>query len=309
MRRKNIIIILVLLWCYTVSVWADHIDWTCDPHSYQYDMTVYAGLQVDGTDVQDLSRYTVAAFSGSECRGVMEVKTIDDYSYGYLRIRSNESEGDSIIFRVFDSQTGKIAKCSNMIIFSDLEVFGKPSSPLLIEAFNPYKITFSADGQILDSFFYFNDTITSPEAPEKEGYTFVEWQNVPETMPAHDLEINGLYKVNTYAVVYYVDGEIYRTDSIAYGETIPVAPAPVKEGYKFSGWSDVPVSMPSHDIRIDGRFDKITGITDPMTHEDTLVTVYTINGIRIGRNMPYQEIRQKWPAGLYVVNGKKIVVR
>lgn len=73
-------------------------------------------------------------------------------------------------------------------------------------------------------------------------------------MPSHDIEVTGIYNINKYAVVYYIDGDEYRTDSVAYGETIVLALAPVKEGYVFSGWSDVPETMPPYDIRVDGSF-------------------------------------------------------
>ncbi len=253
MKRKCLTTILGMLFC-TISTFADGINWKCDPYAYQYDMTAYIDLQIDDVEVSDLSRYTIAAFYGDECRGVAEIKTIEDHSYGYLRIRSNEAEGESITFQVFDTQTEKIAKCDNTIDFKAQDAIGKPSSPLVIKAKNQYKVTFIADDNIIESLFYYGDIIGQPDAPIKEGYTFDGWQNVPETMPAYDIEITGSYTVNVYAIKYYVDGEEYHTDSIAYGETITPIAEPLKEGYIFSGWSNIPQTMPAEDVTITGTF-------------------------------------------------------
>ena len=39
-----------------------------------------------------------------------------------------------------------------------------------------------------------------------------------------------------------------------YGSEITAEPSPVKEGYTFSGWSEIPVTMPANDIEITGTF-------------------------------------------------------
>ena len=59
-------------------------------------------------------------------------------------------------------------------------------------------------------------------------------------MPAHDFEVTGTFSANTYTLIYKVDGEVYKTVSIEYGATITPEPAPTKEGYTFSGWSEIP---------------------------------------------------------------------
>ena len=51
-----------------------------------------------------------------------------------------------------------------------------------------------------------------------------------------------------------VDGEILATDSIAYGTAIEALKEPAKEGYTFSGWSEVPETMPAEDVTVSGFF-------------------------------------------------------
>lgn len=55
----------------------------------------------------------------------------------------------------------------------------------------------------------------------------------------------------TYQLIYIVDGEVYKTLELEYGETITPEPNPSeKEGYTFSGWSEIPETMPAHDVTV-----------------------------------------------------------
>ena len=71
---------------------------------------------------------------------------------------------------------------------------------------------------------------------------------------ANDLKVFGNFVVNAYTITYFVDEEIYAVDSVLYGDTITLLKEPIKQGYKFSGWSEVPVVMPAYDIEIYGSF-------------------------------------------------------
>ena len=57
---------------------------------------------------------------------------------------------------------------------------------------NEYTITFDTDGgnTIEPATYKYQDAVTAPEDPEKEGYTFNGWSpELPETMPAKDLTV------------------------------------------------------------------------------------------------------------------------
>lgn len=56
-----------------------------------------------------------------------------------------------------------------------------------------------------------------------------------------------------YDLTYYLNGVVYKSYKKAAGETIVPEPAPEKEGYTFSGWSEVPSIMPAHDLNIYGE--------------------------------------------------------
>ena len=64
-----------------------------------------------------------------------------------------------------------------------------------------------------------------------------------------------------FCVNYYIDGEFYAVDSVKHGDTIIPRAEPKKENYEFSGWSDIPETMPAHDVEVYGNF-IFTSVTD-----------------------------------------------
>ena len=66
--------------------------------------------------------------------------------------------------------------------------------------------------------------------------------------------------VNTYTLKYVVDGETYKTYELKEGAVILPEAEPTKEGYTFSGWSEIPETMPAEDITITGTFTKIESL-------------------------------------------------
>ena len=58
----------------------------------------------------------------------------------------------------------------------------------------------------------------------------------------------------TYTLSYMVDGEVYKTFEIEVGASISPEPEPTKEGHTFSGWSEIPQTMPAQDVIVTGTF-------------------------------------------------------
>ena len=120
---------------------------------------------------------------------------------------------------------------------------------------NKYKLTYMVDGkEYKSSEVEFESTITAEENPTKEGYTFSGWSEIPETMPASDVTITGTFTINKYKLTYTLDGEEYKSTEVDYGTSLTPEEAPVKEGYTFSGWSEIPETMPASDVTISGTF-------------------------------------------------------
>lgn len=135
-----------------------------------------------------------------------------------------------------------------------------------------YTVTFMVDGQVFQtSELKAGETIAPINTPVKEGYTFTGWNEMPEVMPAHDVVVTGSFSVNSYKLTYQVDGADYKTLNVNFGVALTPEQAPAKEGYTFSGWSEIPATMPAHDVVITGTFSinsyKLTYLVDGETYK------------------------------------------
>ena len=143
--------------------------------------------------------------------------------------------------------------------------------------------------------------IVAPEAPEKEGYTFDGWGEVAETVPAGDVTYEGSYTVNIYKVYYYVGDELVHTEEVAYGEAMPeYVYEPTIEGDVFMGWvGETYDTMPAHDVTYTANIE--SGI-DQSTIDNSQLTIYDLNGRRV---VNIEHIK----GGIYIVNGKKVMIK
>ena len=176
---------------------------------------------------------------------------------------------------------------------------------------NQYAVTFTADGVTIktDSLDY-GSVITPPTAPEKEGHTFTGWNPTlaeGATVPAHDVTYDAVYTVNKYNVIYIVNGQEWARDPVEYGATIVLRQYTAEEGYTFNGWvSDQEYkTMPAHDITYTAD---ITSGIEKIFAGCKYVTVYTLNGTLVSRQMPLQQVL-KLPSGLYIINTKRLFIK
>lgn len=122
---------------------------------------------------------------------------------------------------------------------------------------NQYTITFDTDGgtMIAPITLDYNTAVVAPAGPTKTGYTFAGWdKEIPPTMPAENITVKALWTINSYKLTYMVDGEIYKLYNIEHNAAITPEAAPVKEGHTFSGWSEIPETMPANDVEVTGTF-------------------------------------------------------
>lgn len=69
-------------------------------------------------------------------------------------------------------------------------------------------------------------------------------------------EFKEIVELNKYQLIYIIDGEIYKKYEICEGDAITPEATPTKEGYSFSGWSEIPETMPAHDVVVMASFVK-----------------------------------------------------
>lgn len=109
-----------------------------------------------------------------------------------------------------------------------------------------------------------SECVKKPENPEKEGFTFVEWQLDNSTYDfstavTSDITLTAYYTINEGTEIVlitldYQNGDMSNIVEIKKGNILSEPPVPKKNGYKFVGWylSDV-------------KFDFSTEINDNIT--------------------------------------------
>lgn len=123
---------MVCMLLFSTVLHAQDSGWSVNPHDYQYDMTVYGSLVVDGSAVTDFENYDIAAFVGEECRGVAEVMAKDGYTWLYLRVRSNVASGETVTFKVYNKAEGKAYNIVETVAFASNGLEGMPSAPITL---------------------------------------------------------------------------------------------------------------------------------------------------------------------------------
>ncbi len=97
------------------------------------------------------------------------------------------------------------------------------------------------------------DTLTNAVAKTLTGFTAQLFSQVNIAGDGETVvEIHYSRNVNT--LTYKVDGSIYDSFDIKYGETLTLIDEPTQTGYTFSGWSSIPATMPDDDVLITGTF-------------------------------------------------------
>lgn len=89
--------------------------------------------------------------------------------------------------------------------------------------------------------------------PQKVGHTFEGWVKRYKKMPKSNLTMRGTFKVNTYHLTFEIDGITFERD-VDYGTSLGLIANPERDNYTFSGWGDIPETMPDHDLRFAGSF-------------------------------------------------------
>ncbi len=130
-----------------------------------------------------------------------------------------------------------------------------------------FKDSLSTDIYSEESLVY-NDPISIPEDPEKEGYTFLYWTDAEgnEVTPADvmaDIGESGVtltyiaeWQINEHTITFKDTGDVaYAAITKNYGEAIGTIADPVKTGYTFLNWdTEIPATMPDEDLVITAKW-------------------------------------------------------
>ena len=129
-------------------------------------------------------------------------------------------------------------------------------------AANTYTITFDTAGgsEIAPITQEYGTVITAPEAPTREGYTFIGWdKEIPTTMPTENMTVTAQWEINQYTITFdTAGGSEIAPITQDYGTAITAPADPTREGYTFMGWDrEIPTTMPAENITLKARWKDI----------------------------------------------------
>lgn len=115
-----------------------------------------------------------------------------------------------------------------------------------------YKVTYTTGLSATPDSLYTNGTL--PQIDKTTGAHLI-WKSSPNGDVLTEVTTDStLFAEYHYVITFLVDGEIFMTDTLAYGTDISMPETPQKEGHTFSGWSETPETMPACDVTISGSF-------------------------------------------------------
>lgn len=83
---------------------------------------------------------------------------------------------------------------------------------------------------------------------------YIYWSFWPTSDQGDNQTLAVTFTISKYKLIYMVDDAEYKSYEVEYGAAITPESDPVKDGYTFSGWSDIPKTMPAHDVIVTGSF-------------------------------------------------------
>ncbi len=90
-----------------------------------------------------------------------------------------------------------------------------------------------------------------------------------------------------FTISYILDGEPYKVYEVQATDVVTPEPSPAKEGYIFSGWSDIPWYMPAENVTVYGHLtidpEYETGVENIISTESTEKTYYTADGRKLSK--------------------------
>ena len=140
-----------------------------------------------------------------------------------------------------------------------------------------YTLTMMTDGEVYATYHLQSGTdLTTLPLPEKEGYTFLGWSKNYRKMPRSNLTLKGSFRVQKFHIVFEIEGEMSFERVVEYGAPLRAVVAPQRDHYTFSGWGDVPATMPARDLHFKASFTlnahPLTFVLDGQVYESRTVS-------------------------------------
>ena len=239
-------------------------------------MTAYVSLTLNDKAVSNLADYEIAAFCGSECRGIATIQTSgkegNTVAYYYLRIRSNQQSGETITFKAYNKNNNTEYDVDNYsLTFHSQEVVGLPSNLLQLSILDDCTITVvSSDetkGVVEGNVTVKYGVEVTVKAIPNEGYHFVSWtseEKIVSTEASYtfiaegDVNLIANFSSSQYIMTFVLDnGEEDIVMILECGSELVAPSGFQKTGFTFIGWDpEVPATVPACDMTFTAQWER-----------------------------------------------------
>ncbi len=198
-----------------------------------------------------------AVYSAGAVAYTVEIYTMDTEGvYGAPETLTMSANADAAISYAPAAKTGFTVDADASVLEGTAAADG--SSVLKVYYIrDQYDFTIIVDGEATTETYYYDEAVTAPADPVKEGYDFIGWDGtVPTTMPARDVTLTARFVILQFTITFVTDGGTTITPIKADYGTAVVAPAdPTKTGYTFDGWDkEIPKTIPAEDVTITAKW-------------------------------------------------------
>jgi gliding motility-associated-like protein len=106
--------------------------WTVNVATFQYQMTMTCKSNEACVDLADTNNY-IAAFVGTQCRGVVKTKTsVGTNKLGLINIKSNIVSGELVKFKIYKASNNSVLNVLDSVIFNQGTQTGTLANPFML---------------------------------------------------------------------------------------------------------------------------------------------------------------------------------
>ena len=131
-RIKRLFLFACLVQLSCISFAQVPATWTVNVASFQYQMTMTCKANEACVDLADTSNY-IAAFVGTQCRGVVKTKTaFGGNKLGLLTVKSNIVSGENVKFKIYKASNNSVLNVLDSVLFNQGTQTGTLSNPFVL---------------------------------------------------------------------------------------------------------------------------------------------------------------------------------
>ncbi len=205
-KTKQLVLLLVLLQIAKYSVAQVPSTWTVNLASYQYQMTMTIKANESCIDLADTNNY-IAAFVGSQCRGVIKTRTaVGGNKLGLLTIKSNVVSGETVKFQIYKAVSNTVLIVLDSTLFAQGSQQGNLTNPIIFYTNHPITDISITNDTILEHAVLATPIATISATDQDAGTTFSysltngQSENTQFAIIGNQLVVNANYSYATDSI-------------------------------------------------------------------------------------------------------------